>query len=161
MPRYEFVRLGLASWKLTLPFHVEYLGFYEVCFSTVRDVWVHTLSGKWLYDITPFKFHDIGQLCTLQAAKTKTWAGQAPTGGRTNTVIYLIHWHHDLNLLLRCTTPSKSNLSNYCFHILLTASVTPTSLVSNSKSPMAVKSVASLRVHSSVVRVLGTRFLGK
>ena len=62
-----------------------------------------------------------------------------------------------------CTQMLIMNASpgSYAIQILLIASVTPTSFVSNSYSPIATTIVPARRPHQTNALVLGTRFLGK
>lgn len=48
----------------------------------------------------------------------------------------------------------------YAFQILLTASVTPTSLVSNSYKPTPTSNVANFKPHMNNLRTPGIRWVG-
>ena len=63
-------------------------------------------------------------------------------------------------LIVTPNTPKKILQPDQAVHILLTASVKPTSFVSNSYSPTATVKVAARRPHQNNARVLGSRFDG-
>ena len=58
-------------------------------------------------------------------------------------------------------TMNLNGIPVYAFHTLLTASVTPTSFVSNSYNPTAVERVKIRRSQLQSARDLGTRCWGK